>query len=449
VIEGCESLTTSRHLRQLRIFHLLGNECRGVRPARTSFLCNQAVFQMEIVLQRDCLHTSGRAQENRIIQVTQPFKLPSSLEHFVSSALLLGCCALAACGSDSPAAPQSGSAGVTNGGSSSAVAGSSAVGGSSAGMLGSVAGSAGNGGSGASQNHAGTAGAATTAAGATGTTGGMSGGSSAGSTGGSASSSGKAPVDPSTGCGKANPPAGSSGSPLTVSGHQYYVKLPTNYDASKPYPVLMMFNPTGNPISWAEGNAGFETGGPKESWIRAYPTMAVNANGWGSSDVAFFQPFYEQILASYCVDKARVFAAGESSGGDFASILGCEYGDKIRATAPCSTKAVSGYGLDVPIKRQCKGEVTAVVIHGKNDNVVGPANGPKTRDFYAALNHCGTTTMPVQGYTDTLSNCVMFQGCDAEHPVYWCNHTDPNYGNTNHGWPAFANKFLWALFSTY
>jgi len=232
-----------------------------------------------------------------------------------------------------------------------------------------------------------------------------------------------------------------------VSGHQYYVKLPTNYDAAKPYPVMMMFNPTGNPISWAESNAGFEATGPKEAWIRVYPTMANNASGWGASDVAFFEPFYEKVIDSYCVDKARVFAGGESSGGDFSSILGCEYGDKIRATAPCSTKPVSGYALDVPIKRQCKGEVTAVVIHGKNDNVVGPANGPKTRDFYAALNHCGTTTTPVTGYTDTLSNCVMYEGCDAGYPVYWCNHTDPNYSNTNHGWPAFAPKFLWALFS--
>ncbi len=107
------------------------------------------------------------------------------------------------------------------------------------------------------------------------------------------------------------------------------------------------------------------------------------------------------------------------------SILGCEYGDKIRATVPCSTKPVTGYALDVPTNRQCKGEVTAVVIQGKNDNVVGPANGPKTRDFYAALNHCGTMTTPVMGYTDTLSNCVMYQGCDADYPVYWVQSHRP------------------------
>jgi polyhydroxybutyrate depolymerase len=279
--------------------------------------------------------------------------------------------------------------------------------------------------------------------------GGSGGRAAAGGGAGGAGSGGKAAAQPSAGCNKANPATGTSGSPLTVSGHQYYVKLPTNYDASKPYPVMMMFNPTGNPISWAESNAGFETTGPKEAWIRAYPTMANNANGWGASDVAFFAPFYDQVLASYCVDKARVFAGGESSGGDFVSILGCEHGDKIRATAPCATKPVNGYALDVPTKRACKGEVTAVVIHGKNDNVVMPTNGPKTRDFYAALNHCGTTTKPVDGYTDTKSNCVMYDGCDAGFPVYWCNHTDPNYSNTNHGWPAFAGKFLWQLFSTY
>ncbi len=271
---------------------------------------------------------------------------------------------------------------------------------------------AGNGGSSEGQNHGGMSAAGTLAGGMTGTAGGSTGGASGGSTGGasgSAGSGGKAPADPSTGCNKASPPTGSSGEPLTASGHQYYVKLPTNYDASKPYPVMMMFNPTGNPLSWAEDYAGFETTGPKAAWIRVYPTMADNGSGWGASDVAFFEPFYQQIMTSYCVDQARVFASGESSGGDFVSILGCEYGDKIRATAPCSTKPVTGYPLDVPTERQCKGKVTAVVIQGKNDTVVGPENGPKTRDFYAALNHCGMATMPVAHYTDTLSNCVMYQ----------------------------------------
>lgn len=342
-----------------------------------------------------------------------------------------------------------GSGNTTNGGSPAA--GNASVGGSSAGSTSSTAGSGGKaqGGEAPGQSGAGGVGGGASG-GAGGTSGATTGGGAGGGGAGGGGAGGKPAAEPSTGCNKPNPATGSSGMPLMVSGHQYYVKLPTDYDASKPYPVMMMFNPTGNPISWAEQNAGFEKTGPKEAWIRVYPTMANNGSGWGSSDVAFFEPFYEQVLSSYCVDKARVFAAGESSGGDFASILGCEHGDKLRAVAPCATKPVGGYDLDVS-KRQCKGKLTAVVIHGKNDNVVMPTNGPKTRDFYAALNHCSTSEMPapVKGYEDTLSNCVMFQGCDAGAPVYWCQHTDPNYNNTNHGWPAFAPKFLWELFSTY
>jgi hypothetical protein len=336
----------------------------------------------------------------------------------------------------------SGASGGTSGAGSGGNAGASAgTGGTSqaGGTSGGTAGTSSAGGSSGASAAGGTAGSG-------GTSGGGTGGTSGG-TGGTGGSGGKPAPEPSTGCNKANPMTGSSGSPLTVSGHQYYVKLPTNYDPSKPYPVMIMFNPTGNPISWAEQNAGFEGTGPKEAWIRVYPHMGNQSSGWNGSDVSFFEPFYEQITSNYCIDQARVFVAGESSGGDFVSILGCEHGDKIAATGPCATKPVNGYSLDVPTTRQCKGDPTAVVIHGKMDNVVGTENGPKTRDFYAEINNCGTETVPVEGYTDTLSNCVMFQGCDA--PVYWCQHTDPNYGNTNHGWPAFAPKFLWEKLSEY
>lgn len=282
---------------------------------------------------------------------------------------------------------------------------------------------------------------------------GQSGTSTAGTATGGAGTAGaggatKAPPVPSAGCGMTNPQVGTSTSPLTVAGHKYYVKLPIGYEGSKPFPLLFVFNPTGNPITWAEQSAGYETNGAKTGALRVYPDPASEASGWVASDVPFFMPLYDQLTSNFCIDKTRVFAAGESSGGDFSSILGCEYAKVLRAVAPCSTKEVSAYPLDVTM-RKCTGEVTPIVIQGKNDSVVGPANGPKTRDFYLAVNHCRTTSVPVAGYTDTLSNCVQYQGCDDGFPVYWCQHTDPNYSNTNHGWPAFAASFTWEVFSSY
>lgn len=267
-------------------------------------------------------------------------------------------------------------------------------------------------------------------------------------TGGMTDPGGPEPINASSGCGMANPPTGSAQSPLNIADHQYYVKLPTNYDPSTPYLLLFMFHPTNNPLNWAEQSAGFEQTDAASEAIRVYPGAGNNASGWGANDVSLFDPLYEQMINNYCVDQNRVFAAGESSGGDYASILGCEFGDKVRAVAPGATKPVNGYPLNAS-QRSCVGQSAAVVIHGLMDNVVGPENGPATRDFYLELNHCGTMTTPVEGYTDSQSNCVRYEGCDAGYPVIWCGHTDPEYSGTNHGWPKFAARMLWEHFTSY
>lgn len=353
-----------------------------------------------------------------------------------------------ASGSGQSSAGTNGSGGsFATAGSSASSAGQPAASGSGAGGTSSSGGSGGQatgGAGGAGGTAVGGAGAGGTA---TGGAGGATGGSAGSAGSGAGGSNGSAP-QPSAGCDKAPGQVGSAGSPLTVSNHKYYVKLPAQYDSKKPYPVLFVFHPTGNPIDWAEKNAGYESNGAKDATIRVYPASASNSSGWLASDVPFFAPLYEKVTADYCVDKARAFAAGESSGGDFSSILGCEHADKLRAIAPCATKNVPEYPLNAG-SRNCTGQVAAVIIHGKNDNQVGTENGPKTRDFYAALNHCGTMTTPVEGYTDAQSNCVAYQGCDAKYPLYWCQHTDPTYNNTNHGWPKFAGNMTWQVFSKY
>jgi poly(3-hydroxybutyrate) depolymerase len=211
-----------------------------------------------------------------------------------------------------------------------------------------------------------------------------------------------------------------------------------------------MFNPTGNPLSWAETSAGYESTPAKDEAIRVYPHKDPNnlqsSSGWDASDVSSFEPLYEAVTSNFCADLKRVFATGESSGGDFSSILGCEHADKLRAVGPCATKNVNQYPLNAST-RQCTGQVTAIVIHGQTDNVVGSTNGPLTRDFYTDLNHCSDVSEPVAGYTDNLSNCVRYTGCDDGFPVYWCWHQDPEYGGTNHGWPRFAAKMTWEIFS--
>lgn len=250
---------------------------------------------------------------------------------------------------------------------------------------------------------------------------------------------GPAQPEPTAGCGKANPQTGSSGQPLNVSNHNYYVKLPQNYDANTPYPVVIMFNPTGNPISWAEGSAGFEN--TARDWIRVYPHMSNQNNGWNPQDASFFQPFYEKITNDYCMDKNRIFAAGESSGGDIVGHLGCAHADKLRGIGPGAPKVVGGWPLNAG-QANCTGQVHATIIYSERDSVLQQPSGGQMTTYYKTLNHCGDMTSPIEGYTDAMSNCVAYQGCDEGFTTIVCKHQDPEYGGTYHGWPRFAAKML-------
>jgi hypothetical protein len=42
--------------------------------------------------------------------------------------------------------------------------------------------------------------------------------------------------------------------------------------------------------------------------------------------------------------------------------------------------------------------------------------------------------------------CVDYQGCGV--PTTWCNHNDPQYSNTNHGIPCFADSAIFDFFES-
>jgi poly(3-hydroxybutyrate) depolymerase len=230
---------------------------------------------------------------------------------------------------------------------------------------------------------------------------------------------------------------------LTVSGHKYYVKLPAGYDPAKPNKVMIVFPPTGNAITWSEQSAGYEQAAPDA--IRVYTHMAVRKSGWQPNETSFFKPFYDDITSRYCIDKNRVFAGGESSGGEFAGFIGCEHGDLVRGVIPNAPKKTS-WNTD-PASHTCKGNPIAIVSWSEKDSILQQPAGSAFRDFYRTLNMCQTTSTAVQGYTDALSNCKLFDGCKPGSNTYFCMHMDPNYGTTYHGWPKFIAKMSWEVFS--
>ncbi len=250
------------------------------------------------------------------------------------------------------------------------------------------------------------------------------------------------PITPSAGCDRGDPEPPSGMASLMIRGlpASYLVTLPDGYDGDTPLPLIFGFHGRARTLlEFAQIDA---TNLDQELGSRAilvYP-QAQGGEGWTQPEelppsIEFFEALYQMMTANYCVDTSHLFAVGHSSGGFFSHILACRYGDRLRGIG-----VVAG---TLP-ENDCTGYVAALMIHGVRDSVVETSRGEAARDFLLTRNGCTPDTEPGPD-----SHCLTYQGCERGLPVAWCEHDEPTYDDTNHGWPSFAShtiaKFLFSL----
>jgi polyhydroxybutyrate depolymerase len=339
----------------------------------------------------------------------------------------------ATAGSSGTATGGAGSAGragaAGNGGASGGTAGGGA-GGSTAGAGASAGGASGSGG--VSAGGAGGAGGA--AGGGTGGAGGSSGSTAGGGAGGTG---GSAAADPSEGCGKGGRP---SGGVVTVTNDHIYT-FPTSYDGSEAMPLFIGFHAAGNPIDQIRtltNGSEFE-----ENYVRAFPKSA--GNEWNyNGDLNKVLGMYDDLMANYCIDKSRVFGAGHSSGAQMiVQILArAEPTEHInfKAVAPVAASNYGALSTAIPV----------MYIQGAMDSE-RDSDGADVVARFTTANGCSMNTAPYAGVESCMSSgravdpgCVSYDGCTV--PTVWCSHDDPQYSNTNHGWPCFATDAMYDFF---
>ena len=201
------------------------------------------------------------------------------------------------------------------------------------------------------------------------------------------SGSGKTPPTLATGCtGGAKPGGLLADESIDVDGvtRSYQLEVPTNYNPSKPYPIVWVFH----------GDGGW--GQPKWTMFRVFQRRRQRcdlrlpkrsrevlrsrvAPTDENKDVALFDQLTANLAASYCVDTSRVFATGFSNGAFFSNQLGCRRGDKLRAIA-----AHSGGGpYDSHGDLKCVGPApAALVVHGTLDVIVSPNDANQSVGYF-------------------------------------------------------------------
>jgi hypothetical protein len=294
------------------------------------------------------------------------------------------------------------------------------------------------------------------------------------------------------------------GSTFNWTKRNFYVRLPTNYDINKAYPVDME----------GTGCAGGETTGSSGEYalprtanqteaiqigLSYVTSKAANPNCSAFTDdyvnspePAYINAVVDAVSAAYCADKNRFFINGYSSGAFESSMAGGANADRLRAIG---LQIGGGYRMKHPPYKT--NPVAAMFVVGLLDtgNPIGPMatlqndtvgsvaardellkrNGCVAPDFQI-VDTCSAPGLKLTGFPactagveagDTYGNapnavwdpmypkCHVYTGCPAKYPVVWCpmlvdHGNGPNPAGTDGGTiiESYRRDGMWKFFST-
>jgi predicted peptidase len=205
---------------------------------------------------------------------------------------------------------------------------------------------------------------------------------------------------------KATPQTGFLFKTLTLDKqcYAYTVYVPRNYDAGKPWPVIMFLHGAGECGSdgWRPVMQGIATAIMQdiEKWpfIVVIPQKPKIENAWEQYD-ALVMGMLKQVRKDYTVDGSRLYLTGLSQGGHGTWVLGAKHADVWAAIAP-----ICGYGGELWRGDKPKSELPPPftgkdaelgaalkdmpvwAFHGEADSVV-PVK--QTQDLVAAVKAAG------------------------------------------------------------
>lgn len=219
---------------------------------------------------------------------------------------------------------------------------------------------------------------------------------------------------------------------VAMTMRDYYVRLPTGYDANRAYPIVYQFHGCSTAAARQDNNPPVHTSsGTNAIIVRG----RAAANCWDTATTGPDIPYIDAMIAdaerNFCVDTTRRFASGYSSGSFMTHRLACIRGALFRGVASIAGGQTGS---------MCTGNVAALLIHDTNDMTVNVSESIRARDNHVMRNGCNamaarTPVMPMP--------CESYAGCMPGLPVVWCQTSGQDHSRQD----SLAGPAFWSFFN--
>ncbi|KAF7337333.1 Carbohydrate esterase family 1 protein [Mycena sanguinolenta] len=226
----------------------------------------------------------------------------------------------------------------------------------------------------------------------------------------------------------------------------YSVHIPSNYNDTAPYPVVLGFHGSSEIGFFFEADTGLSESKYSADKIMVYPNGLGGA--WAGAnyseatvpeDLQFVSDLLDAVRAGWCIDNSRIYATGMSIGGGFVNTIACSaVGGEFAAFAASSGSFYTDATGPDDGCTPARSPLPMLEIHGGADTDVhyegGPGEGgiepaiPDWLGWWAERNSCGTNT------SETL-----FNG-DVQHYTWECS----GVADLLQHWKVDDMKHCWA-----
>jgi len=195
----------------------------------------------------------------------------------------------------------------------------------------------------------------------------------------------------------------------TPGGAPLRVRVPQNYDAHRPHPLLVVFAPAGLGPALNERFTGLTQAATAAGFIVAY----AGSRGLTQQTIRDLGRVPDIVSGRYCVDLGRLVYTGHSDGGTVSSALAF-LPDLPHRPVAIIPSAAGIRGADLA-QQSCPGPLAVLVLHGERDRLF-PGYGREAAQWWAQCNADGAEPKAMP------EGCLSWRGPAGNAETRYCPH---------------------------